>query len=210
MHRPAISSKSTQKKLTAAPPPELSPTTILMASTIDNLLCLRAFYKGTSLQAPVINSKLIAFHHMVVKNADTMITSFLRNGYMLSKVKEILKGQMDLMEDGLCRTSDATTAWKEIDQDAWMAKATAGTEMEENGKMNVMLWFVNIAALLKLKVIQNDENNGWLFNHKLSPCPRCETDKPSVEFKTDLNDGNGDVMVCEDCYNEIAEQEEDE
>jgi hypothetical protein len=87
--------------LTAAPPPELSPTTILMASTIDNLLGLRAFYKGTSLQAPVINSKLIAFHHMVVKNAETMITSFLRNGYMLSKVKEILKGQMDKVKAAL-------------------------------------------------------------------------------------------------------------
>jgi len=41
-----------------------------------------------------------------------------------------------------------------------------------------------------------------------SLCPRCETKQPAVEFKTDL--GNGDVMVCEDCYNDICEEEEDE
>jgi len=42
-------------------------------------------------------------------------------------------------------------------------------------------------------------------NHSI--CPHCETKKIAVEFKTDL--GDGDVMVCEDCYNEI-EGEEDE
>mgnify|MGYP003661474952 CR=1 FL=1 len=43
-------------------------------------------------------------------------------------------------------------------------------------------------------------------NHSI--CPRCETKKIAVEFKTDL--GDGDVMVCEDCYNEIEEEEESE
>lgn len=34
-------------------------------------------------------------------------------------------------------------------------------------------------------------------------CPNCEMVNGPVEFKTDI--GNGDVMVCEDCYNSIEE-----
>jgi hypothetical protein len=137
-----------------------------MSSTmnIDNHLGLRAFYKGTSLQAPVINRLCQSFHERVVKDGEAMIVSFLREGHTLSQVKDILKGQMDLMEDGLCRTQKASEVWKEGDQDAWMAKATAGTEMEGSGEMNVILWFMNIAALLKLGVIANDDDNGWLMS----------------------------------------------
>jgi hypothetical protein len=41
-------------------------------------------------------------------------------------------------------------------------------------------------------------------------CPGCEEKKPNVEFKTSLCGMPGDVLVCEDCYNEICEQEEEE
>jgi hypothetical protein len=37
-------------------------------------------------------------------------------------------------------------------------------------------------------------------------CPHCDKINGSVEFKTDL--GEGDVMVCEDCYNEIEEDDD--
>ena len=43
-----------------------------------------------------------------------------------------------------------------------------------------------------------------------SLCPRCETNQPAVEFKTDPDLRNGDVMVCENCYNDICEEEEAE
>jgi len=42
---------------------------------------------------------------------------------------------------------------------------------------------------------------------KMSKCPMCEENKPNVEFKTDM--GDGDVLVCEDCYNDICEDEDD-
>lgn len=42
-------------------------------------------------------------------------------------------------------------------------------------------------------------------NHSI--CPHCETKKIAVEFKTDL--GDGDVMVCENCYNEIKGEEDE-
>lgn len=38
-------------------------------------------------------------------------------------------------------------------------------------------------------------------------CPNCGEHNGPLEFKTDL--GQGDEMVCEDCYNEL-ESEEDE
>jgi hypothetical protein len=128
---------------------------------IDKYLGLRAFYKGTSLQAPVIKSAERDFYEVVIKEGEAQIVSFLREGNSLSQVKAILKGQMDLMEDGLYRTQNAFEVGKECDQDAWMAMATAGTEMEGPGHTNVIIWFMNIAALLKLGVIANDDNNGW-------------------------------------------------
>jgi len=38
-------------------------------------------------------------------------------------------------------------------------------------------------------------------------CPNCEEHSGPLEFKTDI--GEGDVYVCEDCYNDL-EGEEDE
>jgi len=38
-------------------------------------------------------------------------------------------------------------------------------------------------------------------------CPNCDKINGSVEFKTDL--GEGDVMVCEDCYNDLEGWQED-
>jgi len=38
-------------------------------------------------------------------------------------------------------------------------------------------------------------------------CPNCEEMNGPVEFKTDL--GEGDVMVCEDCYNDLEGWQED-
>lgn len=130
---------------------------------LDNHLGLRAYYKGTSLQAPVINRLCQAFHEHVVKNGEAQVVSFLRKGHTLSEIKSLLTEQMDVMEDGLRRTQKASDVWKEGDQDAWMAEATAGTSMEGSGQINVILWFLNIAALLKLGAIANDNNNGWLM-----------------------------------------------
>ena len=39
-------------------------------------------------------------------------------------------------------------------------------------------------------------------------CASCEEKKPNVEFKTSLPGAEGDVLVCEDCYNDICEKEE--
>ena len=125
---------------------------------------LRAFYNGTSIQAPVVPAKMDAFFNNIVTAGERMIIAFLREGNSLAEVKAILKDQMDLMEDGLCRTEDKSQTWNVGDQSAWMAAATAGTEMEDDGDHNVVLWFINIASLLRLKVIEHDDNNGWLFS----------------------------------------------
>ena len=44
---------------------------------------------------------------------------------------------------------------------------------------------------------------------KYLTCPNCCERKNDVEFKTDLGDGEGDVMVCEDCYNIFDSDNED-
>jgi hypothetical protein len=132
-----------------------------------NLTSLRAFYKGTSLQAPVEPERVDEFHTHIVETAQRQIEKFLRDGMPLAEIKALYKGQMDLMEDGLCRTQNVEDIWTAGDQSAWMEEATAGTEMEGDGDLNTILWFVNTAALLKLKVIENDNDNGWLMTKSL-------------------------------------------
>lgn len=138
-----------------------------MSATINEIIGFRAFYNGTSLQAPVVPAKMDAFFKHIVAAGAVQIEKFLRAGISLAEIKAILKGQMDLMEDGLFRTQKEEDIGKVGDQSAWMAAATAGTEMEDDGDLNVFLWFINIASLLKLKVIENDDNNGWLFSKQI-------------------------------------------
>ena len=39
-------------------------------------------------------------------------------------------------------------------------------------------------------------------------CPNCEEHSGPLEFKTDI--GEGDVYVCEDCYNDLEGEEDDD
>ena len=132
-------------------------------ATINNICSLRAFWNGTSIQAPVAPHKTEAFFKTITQTAHAQIEKFLRDGMPLDAIKALYKGQMDVMESGLCRTEDKTKIWMAGDQSAWMEAATAGTEMEGDGDLNCILWFINTAACLKLKVIENDDNNGWLM-----------------------------------------------
>ena len=136
-------------------------------ATIKNISSLRAFWNGTSIQAPVAPERLDAFYQRITETAQAQIEKFLRDGMPLAVIKALYKRQMDVMEAGLCRTEDKSKAWMEGDQSAWMEAATAGTEMEGDGDLNCILWFVNTAACLKLKVIENDNNNGWLMTKTL-------------------------------------------
>ena len=127
----------------------------------------RAFYKGTSLQAPVYPNKLELFIKTIIEKGEGQILSFMRNGHSISEIKDILTEQMDIMEDGLCRTQDKSLCWKESGSDIqkdWLAKAAAEIKMDGDADFFLALWFMNIAALLKLKVIENDNENGWLMS----------------------------------------------
>jgi hypothetical protein len=126
----------------------------------------RAFYKGTSIEAPCALTKIDEFFKVVVENGEGQIVKFLRDGHTLEQVKNVLGGQLNMIEEGLCRTQDQSTLWTEGtlgDQMAWMAAAVAGTMLEGQAEAAIALWFMNIAALLKLKVIENDNDNGWFF-----------------------------------------------
>ena len=79
----------------------------------------------------------------------------------LNEIGTLIKEHMDAMEAGLCRTQEPSEVWKEGDQYAWLEKAMG----KENGSgiVHLVFWFVNIAILLKLKVIESDDMNGWQF-----------------------------------------------
>ena len=122
----------------------------------------RAFYKGTSLETFVIPEKIDAFYKAIVKNVETQIRRFLEQGMSLAEIGAIIKEQLDMMEETLCTTCPGVGE----DQNAWLEKATEG--MKVSGDQLLVAWFLCVATLLKLKVIENDDMNGWHFIREVS------------------------------------------
>ena len=128
------------------------------------LLNPRAFYNGTSLCAPIEPASAPKFMAKIVQSGAEQIVGFLRTGHTIEQIKSILKGQLDLIEAGLCRTQKPEDIWTCGSQEEWVEQAIKDTEFESGGAdVAVILWFMNIASLLKMKVIENDDKNGWLM-----------------------------------------------
>lgn len=123
---------------------------------------LRAYYKGTSLQALVQPEQHADFMTAIKNAANDWIRHGLQQGMSLAQIGAFHKAQLDAMEDGLCRTQAAFPPGLSTGdaQDAWCDAAFADLDMK--GAAGAIIWFVNIALLLRLKIIENDDNNGWL------------------------------------------------
>ena len=127
---------------------------------------LRAYYKGTSLQALIQPEQHAEFMTAIKNAANKWIRVGLEQGQSLSQIGAFHKAQMDAMEDGLCRTQAAFPPGFHAadEQTAWCDAAFA--DLDIKGAAGAVIWFTNIALLLKLKVIENDDSNGWL-EHKV-------------------------------------------
>ena len=111
------------------------------------------FYNGTAfhqmVDAPDLEEKMI-------KNANEMIVLGLKHGVSLEEQKKDYKEQLDLMEQTLCDTAQG----KMMDADTI---DRAAKKMCISIDTFYSMWCLNICALLKMKVIKNDNDNGMLI-----------------------------------------------
>ena len=143
-----------------------SPTTSRQAYKSSNKMAMdgtRAFYKGTSIQCPYVDTD--DFMKVIHKGSNHVMVESLKADCSLETQKKMYIKQLDAIEEALCKYQGihglgnkmkGNDVWK------WLDEVGRLSGLNVSGKTLIMLWFMNIAALLKLKVIENDDKNGWL------------------------------------------------
>lgn len=113
------------------------------------------FYKKTMfpqvVDAPDVAEKF-------TKTANEMIVNGLKHGVSMEQQKEDYISQLDLMEEAL--TSTAEGGEMDIGR-AMVMLGEAGLQMTDLQRF-YNIWCLNICALLKMKAIKNDNDNGIL------------------------------------------------
>jgi len=110
----------------------------------------QAFYKGTAF--PLITEVDCEFP----KKAQEMMVKGLKHGISLAQQGKEYKEQMDLMESTLCDIAKGQMITQNH-INTWCKKM--GTD--EDTLMDI--WYMNVIALEKLKVIKSDNMNGMLY-----------------------------------------------
>jgi len=118
------------------------------------------YYKGTSIHC--IYKDEAGYVKKCSDAANTLITILLRSGKNLKFIGERTKERMDELEEYLCQAPDSkrTVEFSGKDYLDYLSNASGG---KHSGEEFAFLWYVNMTVLLKLKVIDNDEMNGWLI-----------------------------------------------
>jgi len=109
-----------------------------------------AFYNGTAF--PIVSTSDMSFPKM----SYAMIVLGLRDGVSLQQQGKDYKQQMDHMEGELCKITKGEMI-KQCHINKW-CKGLGQTEDEL-----MFLWYLNVIALEKLKVIKNDNMNGMMY-----------------------------------------------
>ena len=130
---------------------------------------LRGYYKGTSLQAPVEPANELRFLQLIHEGAQQSLKDLLRD-YPLARVKDMVIGTLDQLEQRLCETEkDGSVRMTDgEDQDNWIKQAFTGILSCDRQAEGLMHWFTFIAMALKLRLIEDDNLNGW---EKCGPGP---------------------------------------
>ena len=116
------------------------------------------FYKGTAFPQVVDAPNLEA---EMMKNATEMIVLGLKHGVSMEQQKKDYKEQLDLMEQRLC-----DEARNKIMDEGVIDRAMVSLGIESRDYF-YSTWCLNICALLKMKVIKDDNENGILSADKM-------------------------------------------
>lgn len=123
----------------------------------------RAFYKGTSIQCPYIDDEM--FMKTIIAGANEQILESLKCGESLTELKAYYLDQMNSIEKALCDYHGIYHGVDDVMKGEavwdWLDEIGKMSGFNVTGRWVLIMWFMNIAALLKLKVIENDDKNGW-------------------------------------------------
>jgi len=114
----------------------------------------RFFYKGTQFPIALVGENTA---QEIIKNANEMIIMGLRNNISLEEQKKAYKKQLDMIEQKLFDIGSTQNKSK-------IEKGLTNIAKYFNSTIDDIhsLWMLNVCALLKLKVIENDDMNGLL------------------------------------------------
>ena len=114
------------------------------------------FYNGTAFPQVVDAPDVEQMFH---KNANEMILRGIRGGLGMEQQKKEYKEQLDLMEQTLVDTVQGKMMDGASIDRAWVILGL------KDRQHFYTLWCLNICALLKMKVIKNDNENGVLSSY---------------------------------------------
>ena len=131
---------------------------------VDNmeLIHSRAYYKGSSL--PCLKEDETKFLQTAIKLGHDQIANMLRSKQTLKNIIALLTEQMDRLEEGLRMMEKKNgKKWQAMSYSEWMKYLSDASLGCLTGDQFMCCWWINIASLLELKAIENDEMNGWLL-----------------------------------------------
>ncbi len=113
------------------------------------LILLMAFYDGTPITLQVSKEKYPSMTKKIKDAATNIIDSMLKDGCTKEEIGDCVQEQQEIMHKKIL--SVAKFVSDEILEKAWGA----------DWRMIELEWAVNVAVLLRLKRIKNDDNYGW-------------------------------------------------
>ncbi len=122
------------------------------------------FYKGSCFPISDDTENLV---ETMMGFANKMIVAGLRAGVGIEEQKTDYKNQMDAMEQAIFdNTKDARVDYDTLDK-AMESLKVKGLVFEDIDAFYRM-WSLNVCALLKMNVINNDNDNGFIVTKQLN------------------------------------------
>ncbi len=114
----------------------------------------RFFYKGTQFPIALVGENTA---QEIIKNANEMIIMGLRMNISLEEQKKDYKEQLDMIEQKLFDIGSTQNKSK-------IKKGLTNIAKYLNSTIDDIhsMWMLNVCALLKMKVIENDNMNGLM------------------------------------------------
>ncbi len=109
------------------------------------------YYEGTGLDVLIPFNTVAEFQQWKVEKCEAYIATSLRRGASMDFIKTECRGALELLHNEiLAKAGDGEFTLKTLKK-LW----------KEEFLTKCGMWYMNVACLIKLKVLQDDEMNGW-------------------------------------------------
>ena len=130
-----------------------------------SITIIRAYYKGTSVEGIIGNLGMINY---AINLGNEQIKKMLQNKISIKQIKETLIEELDNMEEMLTieqktRQDNGTfIRFEQMRFPEYLSYLETASFNTMTGNEFLTRWWTNVASLLKLKAIENDDMNGWM------------------------------------------------